>query len=226
MFGLEVTGSCKVPQHQGSRESAGTWAGQSPKDGKYSRPYAKYLLDSSRPSHFFSSKHRPTSFIDFILNWHHVFPTSLVVYCIPTPVIRGQVGHRIRGGVLSGRSLNRGGLLVHPLHVCASILPVSESPSSTSSRSCYHRVLQEKTTAPSTESSVSPTSIKETCQYEPPSPQTPPPTTTIMIPGLITSPTVMVSADRQQVIETNRSLRNIKNVRPPLSLTCPSPYRH
>lgn len=116
-----------------------------------------------------------TSFIDFILNWHHVFPTSLVVYCIPTPVIRGQVGHRIRGGVLSGRSLNRGGLLVHPLHVCASILPVSESPSSTSSRSCYHRVLQEKTTAPSTESSVSPTSIKETCQYEPPSPQTPPP---------------------------------------------------
>lgn len=168
-----------------------------------------------------------TSLIDFILNWHHVFPTSLVVYCIPTPVIRGQVGHRIRGGVLSGRSLNRDGLLVHPLHVCASILPVSESPSSPSSRPCYHRVLQEKTTAPSTESSVSPASIKETCQYEPPSPQTlPPPTTTIMIPGLVTSPTVMVSADRQQVIETNRSLRNIKNVRPPLSLTCPSPYRH
>lgn len=179
MFGLEVTistdgtGSCKVPQHQGSRESAGTWAGQSPKDGKYSRPYAKYLSDSSRPSHFFSSS------IDIFHRFHlelaSRFPSFSRCLLYPHPGHRGQVGHRIRGGVLSGRSLNRGGgLLVHPLHVCASVLPVSESPSSTSSRSCYHRVLQEKTAAPSTESSVSPTSIKETCQYEPPSPQTPP----------------------------------------------------
>lgn len=170
-----------------------------------------------------------TSFIDSVWNRHQVsqLPSLPFSLSIPPPRPSGDKwGTGYAAGFSVGDHLTAAACwCTH----CTSAPPLPHQPRLgrvTSPACCQRRVFEEKTARHVNRFIRFSRFHQGICQYEHPHHRHPPPTITIMIPGLITCPTVMVSADRQQVIETNRSLRNIKNVSPPLSLTCPSPYRH
>lgn len=230
MFGLNVTMSAdrqlQVPQHQGSRESAGTWAGQSLVDGKHSRSHADiYWTRAAIPSLLLPTS---TSPINLIFGLSSNFP--LLSLSVPPSRSSGDkwgIGSSDprRGSQWAITSPRRVvGAPIARLRLLPSGLPHQPR---VAPRLPLQRVLQETTVRFFNRFIRFSRSHQEICQYEYPHHGHPPNINHhIMIPGLLTSPIAMVSADRQQVIETNRSLRNIKNVRPPLPLPCPSPYRH